>query len=53
MQKISSLLALSILLTVSVARAQTTPSAEQVLAKAKAQAAAQDKKIFLMFDASW
>jgi hypothetical protein len=32
---------------------QTTPTAEQVLAKAKAKAAEQHKRIFLIFDASW
>ena len=30
-----------------------TPSAEQILTNAKAQAAEQHKQIFLMFDASW
>jgi hypothetical protein len=30
-----------------------TPTAQQVLANAKAQAAAQHKDIFLLFGASW
>lgn len=43
------LLALSIALPL----AAQTPTAEQVLTKAKTQAAEQKKNIFLMFDASW
>jgi hypothetical protein len=33
--------------------AVTAPSAETLLSKAKAQAGAEHKSIFLMFDASW
>jgi len=36
-----------------VTLAQTPPSADEVLAKARAKAAEDHKSIFLAFDASW
>lgn len=44
---------LFIALALAAQTAQTPPAAEQVLAKAAAQAAEQHKAVFLIFYASW
>jgi hypothetical protein len=50
----TSLVALgALVLTVMSCRAQTPPRAEELLAKAKTQAEAEHKSIFVVFDASW
>jgi thiol-disulfide isomerase/thioredoxin len=53
MRKIRLGVALMLLVTASSLAAQDPPSAERVLADAKAQAAQQHKNIFLIFRASW
>ncbi len=53
MRRILSLILLSLMLSISALAAQQPPSAEQVLAAAKSDAAAQHKPIFLVFGASW
>jgi len=40
-------------LAAATCRAQTPARAEDLLAKAKTQAAAEHKAIFVVFDASW
>jgi hypothetical protein len=53
MRKIQQGLTLALLVMGLGLTAQKAPSAEQVLAEAKAQAAAQGKNIFVLFGASW
>ena len=53
MRRIQQGIALLLLATASSLAAQDPPSAERVLADAKAQAAQQHKNIFLIFGASW
>lgn len=53
MNKIIRNLAAVLMLTSLGAAAATPTSADQVMSEAKAQAAAQGKSVFLIFDASW
>jgi hypothetical protein len=47
------LLLFSALVLCGVVAAQAPPAADQVLSKARAEAAAQNKSIFLIFSSSW
>jgi hypothetical protein len=53
MRATSFLVFASFLLSAIASTAQTPPSAEEVLGKAKAQASKEQKNIFVVFDASW
>jgi hypothetical protein len=53
MKPVLQLVVLTLLLLATEAMAAPVPSADQVLSKAKSQAAEEHKNIFLAFDASW